>query len=90
MGLVTIDLSAGGSINMTDAEFNHAIFNLTGTLTANAILVVPDDSKIYHVMNATTGAFTVEVKTAAGTGITVTQGNNAVLVCDGVNVVQFA
>jgi hypothetical protein len=39
------------------------------------------------VTNATTGAFTLTVKTAAGTGVAVTQGSASILYCDGTNVV---
>lgn len=60
---------------------------LTGTLTANSVVVVPTQKKTYIVENATTGAFTLTVKTSAGTGVAVPQGQRALLSCDGTNVV---
>jgi hypothetical protein len=42
----------------------------------------------YYITNSTTGAFTLTVKTAAGTGVVVTQGTRTVLYCDGTNVVS--
>ncbi|KAB0594332.1 hypothetical protein [Cupriavidus gilardii] len=40
------------------------------------------------MLNKTTGAFSLTVKTAAGTGIVVAQGKNTELVCDGTNVLE--
>jgi len=40
------------------------------------------------VFNNTTGAFTVAVKTAAGTGVVVPPGQRAVVYCDGTNVLR--
>lgn len=90
MGLVTIDVSGGVDYGITDDEFNHAQFVFSGALTDNINVIVPDDTKIYYVFNNTTGAFTLTVKTSAGSGIAVAQGNRAVLGCDGTNVVQYA
>jgi hypothetical protein len=61
---------------------------LTGALTAQRDVVCPSVSKNYFVRNATTGGFGVQVKTAAGTGIVVPNGQAMLLYCDGTNVVQ--
>ena len=64
---------------------------LNGTLTANINVIVPSSSKFYLVTNNCTGAFSVTVKTAAGTGILVAQGGNpALLYCDGTNVLSVS
>ena len=60
----------------------------TGSLTATRELVVPTIEKQYLVQNNTTGAQSITVKTAAGTGITVPNGSKMHLYVDGVNVVQ--
>ena len=60
---------------------------VTGALTANAIIVTPNAGN-WTVINRTTGAFTVTVKTAAGTGVAVTQGYSDYFVADGTNVVM--
>jgi hypothetical protein len=41
------------------------------------------------IFNNTTGAYTVTVKTSAGTGIVVGQGKRAILLADGTNVVRI-
>lgn len=69
------------------ADWHNMGWKLTGALTADAALRVPAAEKVYIVENATTGAFTVTVKTLSGTGVIVPQGQRAVLLCDGTNVV---
>lgn len=82
----------GGTTTLTDTQYvdNQArslAIDVDGTLTSNAIIVVPSRSKMYIVRNVTTGAFTLTVKTSAGTGTVVTQGGVNILWCDGTNVV---
>jgi hypothetical protein len=49
----------------------NAVIELTGTITGNQIVTITDTiEKTYIVKNSTSGAFTVEFKTASGTGPT--------------------
>ena len=81
------DVSAGGTITLTEAESSNTAIAFTGTLTAAVNVVVPTTVKRdWVVHNATSGAFALTVKTAAGTGVSVTQGRRGVLYTDGVNV----
>lgn len=89
-GMVSI-ATTGGTTTLTTAngttdEARYAILKITGTLVSNSTIVVPASSKLYTVWNATSGAFTVTVKTSGGTGIAVTQGSKTTLFCDGTNV----
>ena len=60
---------ADGSTASSDAR--NLIIEFSGTITGNQIVTVPDGiEKSYIVYNNTTGAFTVEFKTASGTGPT--------------------
>ena len=69
---------AGGAqttaLAMTDATISNArnaVIKLTGTITGNQIVTIPDGiEKTYIVENGTTGAFTVQFKTVTGTGPT--------------------
>lgn len=73
----------------TPEAMEHSAINITGTLTGNRALVVPDLEKTYIIRNATAGAFTVTVKTSAQLGGTeVTQGASAVVFCDGTDVLD--
>lgn len=75
-------------VTLTADEARNAIISLSGTLTGNRNLIVPATSKIYVIRNGTSGSYTVTVKTASGTGIVVTQGKQAILYCDGTNVLE--
>ena len=47
------------------------VIKLTGTITGNQIVTVPNSiEKLYVVVNGTSGSHTVQFKTASGTGIT--------------------
>jgi hypothetical protein len=86
--LVAIDVSGGGDYVLSGAQLGQVGYKFTGLLTANRNIIVPPAIAEYWVDNQTTGAFTLTVKTLAGTGNTVVQGNRAILYCDGVNVVS--
>ncbi len=80
---------AGSSdVTLSAAEALSAIHEYTGALTGSINVIVPTADKIYFAYNNTTGAFTLTVKTSAGTGITVPQGRALILYCDGTNVVN--
>jgi hypothetical protein len=57
--------------------------DISGTLVSNATIQIPAANKFYCVRNATSGAFTVTIKTSGGTGVEITQGDEAVVYCDG-------
>lgn len=79
---------AASNVTLTDAEAMQAIsLKVTGVLPANRDLIVPTRKKPYIIHNIATGAFQVTVKTAAGTGIAFDTGVNAMVYCDGTNVV---
>jgi hypothetical protein len=80
--------TTGGSTTLTDDQALNAILAVSGTLSSNATINVPARTKAWIVKNGTAGAFTVTVKTSAGSGIVVPQGESALLYCDGTNVLQ--
>ena len=82
-----INVSGGGPFVLTGAQLNRIAYRFTGALVANREIIVPTTVQQYWVTNSTTGAFTLTVKTAAGTGVTVAQGSSSILYCDGTNVV---
>lgn len=77
-----------GTYTLLTAEQNRVSYSFTGLLTGNKTVVVPTTVQQYWVTNNTTGAYTLTVKTAAGTGIEVVQGASAILYCNGTNVVK--
>lgn len=89
MGAILAKNVAGGAnVTLTAVEARYPIIALTGALTANINVIVPASSREWIIYNNTSGAFTLTVKTAAGTGIAVTQGTATNLFCDGTNVLQ--
>jgi hypothetical protein len=86
-GRLSKSVAGSSDVTLTTAEARNAIIELTGTLTGNVNLIVPAKNKIYLVYNNSAGAFTLTVKTPAGTGIAVTQGERVWLYCDSTNVV---
>lgn len=82
-----INVPGAGPFVLSGAQLNRIAYRFTGLLTGNREIIVPTTVQQYWVTNATTGAFTLTVKTAAGTGVAVVQGASAILYCDGTNVV---
>jgi len=96
-GYVEQAVTSGGTLalSITDgastATAQNAVIKLTGTITGNSIVTVPDSvEKVYIVTNGTSGAYTVQFKTASGTGITfgVSEKTTKLLYSDGTNIVD--
>lgn len=84
---ISINVAGSGDYTLSGAELNRIAYNFTGLLTGNRNIIVPAAVQQYWVTNATTGAFTFTVKTLAGTGVTVAQGAQQILYCNGTDVV---
>ena len=78
--------TTGGSTTLTTAQNRYPVIRLTGALVSNATIVVRTAEKNWTFINHTTGAFSVTVKTSAGTGKTLPRGRATRLYCDGTNV----
>ena len=99
-GYVEQAVTSGGTtqLTITDGDATestsvarHAVIKLTGTITGNSIVTVPDSvEKVYIVTNGTSGAYTVQFKTASGTGITFGVSEKTTRLCysDGTNIVD--
>ena len=74
----------------TNQTYRYLYLNCTGTNSAARNLIVPTINKTYVVENNTTGSYSITVKTAAGTGVTVPNGYKVSLYVDGTNVTQAA
>ncbi|MEQ1711321.1 MAG: hypothetical protein ABL908_07960, partial [Hyphomicrobium sp.] len=67
----TVTLSAN---NGTSDEARRAVVRISGVLTGNVIIAVPDNTQLRWVINETTGAFTVHIKTAGSPSVEAKQG----------------
>jgi hypothetical protein len=93
------EVSIAGGVQTTPLTFSNglvsdgknAVIKFTGTITGNQTVTIPDSiEKTYIISNGTTGAFTVEFKTASGTGVTfgTTDKSTKILFADGTNIVD--
>lgn len=87
-GRLSKSVAGSSDVTLTAAESRNEILEFTGAITANINVIVPTVASQWTVFNNTTGAFTLTVKNAAGTGVAVKQGKRALLYDDGTNVVN--
>ena len=96
-GYQSVSIAGGAqttALAMTDATISNArnaVIELTGTITGNQVVTVPDGiEKVWYVYNNTTGSFTVQFKTVTGTGITfaTTDKSTKVLYSNGTNIID--
>lgn len=83
---IQINVAGTGNYTLAGVELNRISYRFTGVLVGNRTIIVPSSVQQYWVDNETTGAFTLTVKTAAGTGKVVPQSNRTILYCDGTDV----
>lgn len=84
----SLSVAGAGTYTLSGSELNRIAYNFTGVLTGDTTVIVPATVQQYWVSNATTGAYTLTIKTLAGTGLNIDQGQRAIFYCDGVNVVD--
>lgn len=83
--------TTGGTTTLTDTQYatnqdRMAALDFSGVLASNAIIIVPARTKSWIVRNQCSGAFTLTIKTSAGSGVVIAQGQVATVWCDGTNV----
>ena len=77
--------------NAAISNARNAVIKLTGVITGNQVVTVPDGiEKTYIISNGTTGAFTVQFKTVSGTGVTFAAADKSTkeFFADGTNIVD--
>jgi hypothetical protein len=79
-----------GTYTLSTDDASNVIQVYTGTLTGNVEIVLPSVVQVYYVSNQTTGPYTFTLKTSAvgGETVTIDQDNQAILTCDGTNVLN--
>jgi hypothetical protein len=94
-GYDEVGITSGATLTFSNGVLSNGknqVLRLTGTITSNVNVVIPDSiEKTYLVENATSGAFTVTFKTTSGTGATwsTTDKGYKILYSDGTNVVDI-
>lgn len=89
---VSIDLTGETSpYTLSGANLNRISYSFGGTITGNMNIIVPSTIQQYWVGNNTdlaSAPYTITIKTASGTGVTLANGSRAIMFCDGTNVVD--
>jgi len=85
---VSIPIPGSGDFVLSGANLNRIAYRFTGALTGNRRIVVPNSTQQYWVDNQTSGSFSLEIDTAAGAGIFVTQGQSLIVYCDATDVIN--
>lgn len=88
-GVTTIAGLTNANVTLTTAQAAKSKIVLSGVLTGNVQIIFPTWLKNWDIVNNTTGNFSVTCKTAAGTGIVVSQGSLSRVAGDGTNVTQL-
>jgi len=84
----TIALPSSGTYTLTTAQQNKTAYKFTGALTGNIIVIVPPTVQQYWVNNATTGSYTLTIKTSSGSGLVVDQNQHQILYCDSTDMIN--
>lgn len=85
---LTKDVSSGGTITLTAAEAANKLLTFIGNPSGAVNVVVPSIVAVYYTQSAVSTAQTITLKTAAGSGVPITQGARIIALCDGTNVVS--
>jgi trimeric autotransporter adhesin len=93
-GYAAVGVTSGATLAFTNGALSNGknqVLKLTGTIAGNVDVIVPDSvEKTYVVENATSGAFTVTVKTTSGSGVTwgTTDKGKKLIYSDGTNILE--
>lgn len=89
-GWPAISMGSDANLTLSADQVNAPVLQVSSSvsLTATRDIVLPDGPLQWTVFNTTTGAQSLQFKTAAGTGITVANGKRAIIYADGVNVMR--
>lgn len=90
IGDTTSKSVTSANVTLTTDEARSAIILLSGTLTGNRSVLTPNVKGFWIVSNGTSGSYTLTFKTTSGTGVTVNQGERALVYSDGTNMYEVA
>lgn len=87
-GYAAVSISTA-DVTLSLSQFKCRVIVLSGALTGNRNLIVPADAgQEWTILDNTTGAFAVTVKTFGGTGIALAHTKTCKVFCDGTNVLR--
>ena len=74
-----------GAVTISSSQAQSVLQEYQGALTGNVTATYPPVTNLYVISNQTTNAYTVSVKTPTGSTVGIPQGQQATVVCDGLN-----
>ena len=88
-GYLSLSIAGGAQTTALDIDdgaltgtAQQRIIEFTGTITGNQIVTIPDSiDNFFFIKNNTSGAYTVQVKTASGTGFTFSATDKGTRLC---------
>ena len=89
-GSLSVSVAGGANVALTAAQAANLRLTFTGALTASIDVSLPANlGGLWQVTNATTGAYSLTLLTAAAgsTGVAIPQGQSRIVFSDGTNVV---
>ena len=92
-GLLIINTDTDANITLTSVQNEYLVLKITDTgsaLTTARDIIVPTINRLHVAWNNTGGGYALTFKTAAGSGISVGDGEKKLIYCDGINVEQLA
>lgn len=85
-GITAVTGLTNANVTLTSLQYGRPIITLAGTLTANIQIIFPAIAgQQWLLINATTGAFSITAKTAAGAGVVIPNGQQVRVYGDGTN-----
>jgi hypothetical protein len=83
--LTSYTLTAGNAV--TD-QARNAVLVFDGALSANCNVIAPSVQKVYVISNQTTGNKVVSVRTSSGNAVSLANGTNQLVYCDGTDFIS--
>ncbi|WP_421696944.1 phage tail protein [Ancylobacter sp.] len=81
-GRISVNVGGNSNITIATSQAQNVYHTLTGTLTGSIAYIVPTQGSFYAIKNSTSGAFTITVRMASGSGVAVPQGFTAFVFAD--------
>jgi hypothetical protein len=82
-GVASVSISGSDDTTLTSSQSENHFIQFIADLSDNVAVIIPNETRNYILLNATTGSFTLTIKTAAGTGVIIPQGQYALVYCNG-------
>jgi hypothetical protein len=88
-GLLSRSVAGSADVTLTGPEWDHLVLEFTGVLSASISVILPATAgRAWLVLNNTSGVFSLTVRSALGSGVTVAQGARALLYGNGSDIVR--